>query len=88
MRNNIVTTLPLVNSDGIVCCVLCGKQPVVLPMIIVPDRDPIVEAGEEDVSFITYICSDHADNLAQTQKEIEDKGLLWRMSQERKAMIH
>lgn len=84
MRNNLVVTLPQVNDDGIVSCVLCNKFPVVKPIAIVPNADP--EPGEDDLSFICFVCATHADNLEATQKEIDDKHIIWRLAQERKAM--
>jgi hypothetical protein len=83
-RNNLVVTLPQVNDDGIVSCVLCNKFPVVKPIAIVPNADP--EPGEDDVSFITFICASHADNLKDTQHEIDNRNIIWRLAQERKAI--
>lgn len=85
-RNNIVVTLPCANIDGVVSCVLCQKVPVVKPIAMIPNADP--EAGEDDLSFVSFICASHANNLEETQKEIDDNHIIWRLVQERKAIKH
>jgi hypothetical protein len=86
MRNNIIVTMPMANESGVAACVICGKTPVVLPAILVPDRDP--DDGEEDLSFISYMCADHADNPEKTLKEIEDQHILWHLAEHRKESLH
>jgi hypothetical protein len=70
MRKNKVVTFPVCNYEGAVCCTLCQDTPVVIPMILVPDDTLPAEGKDDDVSFITYICSKHVDNLDEIHKEI------------------
>jgi hypothetical protein len=73
-RNNIIATIPTVNKQGQICCVLCEQTPVRHGIAIIPDTDP--EQGEDYVTIITYLCEYHTFNEELTINELREKHVL------------
>jgi hypothetical protein len=86
VRNNKMITMPTLTRDGILSCFLCNQTPVVVPTLLIPNQDPDPHTDHEDLSFLTFICAEHADNRAATQKEIDNRHMLWYLQREYKAM--
>lgn len=86
VRNNKMITRPTLTRDGILSCFLCNQTPVVVPTLLIPNQDPDPRTDDEDLSFLTFICAEHADNRAATQKEIDNRHMLWYLQREYKAM--
>lgn len=86
VRNNKMITMPTLTHDGILSCFLCNQTPVVVPTLVIPNRDPDPDTDEEDLSFLTFICAKHAENPEDTQKEIDGRHMLWYLQREYKAM--